>query len=92
MLLFLVAKIDFMEQPKMRIDLKDATWVECSKGNKIFEAKLLFKRVSPLISPTGKEEFIPLETIVCTTCGKIPKFFYDQVKDIPEELKSDCEK
>jgi hypothetical protein len=81
-----------MEKPKIQVDLTQAPWVECSKGNKLFESKVLFKRISPLVSPSGKEEFVPLEVIVCSTCGKIPKFFYDRAKDVPEELRSDCDK
>jgi hypothetical protein len=79
-----------MEKEKLRIDLKEAPWMECSEGNKVFETKVLFKRISPLLSPTGKEEFVPLETIVCDKCGKVPKFFYERATDIPEDLRSDC--
>jgi hypothetical protein len=75
---------------KIRIDISQAPWIECSENNKLFESKLLFKRISPLYSPSGKEEFLPLEAIVCTKCGKVPKFFYEKAKEIPEELKSTC--
>lgn len=81
-----------MEKQKIQIDLTQSPWTECEKKNKLFEGKLLFKRISPLISPSGKEEYVPLEVIVCTQCGKIPKFFYERAKDVPEELKSDCDK
>jgi hypothetical protein len=75
---------------KIRIDISQAPWIECSENNKLFESKLLFKRISPLYSPSGKEEFLPLEAIVCAKCGKVPKFFYEKAKEIPEELKSTC--
>ena len=78
-----------IEKPK--IDLATAPWTLCSEGSYMHENKILFKRVSPIISPTGREEFIPLEVIVCSTCGKIPKFFYEKAPGIPEELKSTCE-
>jgi len=75
---------------KLRIDISQAPWIECSEKNKVFETKMLFKRISPILSPSGKEEFVPLETIVCTKCGKVPKFFFDKAKDIPEDLRSAC--
>jgi len=73
-----------------RINIQDAPWMECSDNNMMFETKLLFKRISPLLSPTGKEEYVPLEAIVCTKCGKVPRFFYEKAKDIPLELQSPC--
>ena len=75
---------------KLRVNLAQAPWIKCSENNSLFETKLLFKRLSPLVSPTGKAEEIPLETIVCTKCGKVPKFFFDKAPDIPEELRSTC--
>jgi hypothetical protein len=73
-----------------KIDLSQAPWAGCNE-NKVFDTKLMFKRVSPLISPSGKEEFVPLEVVICTKCGKVPKFFYEKAKDLPEDLKSTCE-
>ena len=77
-------------EKKIRIDLSQAPWVSCEQDNKLFEPKLLFKRVSPLISPTGKEEFVPVEVMICAKCGKIPTFISDKLRDVPEELKSTC--
>ena len=80
-----------MEQPKIKLDLSQSPWIECKEGNKVFQTKLLFKKISALVSPSGRQEFIPLEVVICDKCGKVPKFFYDQAKDVPEELKSTCE-
>ena len=79
-----------MENNKIRIDISQAPWVECSEKSKTFETKLLFKKISPLLSPSGQTEYIPLETIVCAKCGKVPKFFYEKAKDIPEDMRSTC--
>jgi len=80
-----------MEKPKIQIDLSQAPWIKCEKGNMLFENKVLFKRISPLVSPTAREEVIPLEVVLCSTCGKVPKFFYEKAKDVPLDLRSDCE-
>jgi hypothetical protein len=79
-----------METPSIKVDLSQATWIKCEKESMIFEKKLIFKRLSPILSPSGREELIPIETLFCTTCGKIPKFFYEKIPDIPDNLKSDC--
>jgi hypothetical protein len=79
-----------MENNKIRIDISQAPWVECSEKSKTFETKLLFKKISPLLSPSGQTEYVPLETIVCVKCGKVPKFFYEKAKDIPEDMRSTC--
>jgi hypothetical protein len=50
----------------------------------------LFKKISSLLSPSGQTEYVPLETIVCAKCGKVPKFFYEKAKDIPEDMRSTC--
>jgi hypothetical protein len=80
-----------MENQKIQIDLSQTPWVECKEGNKLFETKLMFKKVSALISPSGKEEHVPLEVVICSTCGKVPKFFYDKAKDVPQEMRSTCD-
>jgi hypothetical protein len=56
----------------------------------MWETSMLFKRISPLLSPSGKEELVPAELVTCKQCGKVPKFFFDMAKGIPDELKSTC--
>lgn len=75
---------------KVRVDISQAPWVVCSEKNQLFETKIMFKKVSSLISPTGQTEYVPVEIIVCPHCGKVPRFFWEKAKDIPEELKSQC--
>lgn len=79
-----------MEPQKVRVDLTQAPWVKCSEENLVFDKKLIFKRISPLLSPSGREEHVPLEVIICQKCGKVPRFFYEKAKDVPEDLRSDC--
>jgi hypothetical protein len=51
----------------------------------------MVKRVSPLLSPTAKEEIIPADIIICRSCGKIPDFYAKKIKGIPEDLISTSE-
>jgi hypothetical protein len=54
----------------------------------IFDSGVMVKRLSPLMSPTGKEEILPAEIIICKSCGMIPDFYATKIKGIPEELIS----
>ena len=78
------------QQIKMNVDLKQIPWIKCPGGNLLWEKGMLFKKLSPLLSPSGKEELIPGEVIICKKCGLVPRFFWEKAKDIPEELKSHC--
>lgn len=80
-----------MENNNIRVDLTQAPWLECSEKNMLFEKKLLFKRLSPILSPSGQEEMVPLEVVICNKCGKVPRFFYERAKDVPMDIRSDCE-
>jgi hypothetical protein len=80
-------------EPKRELSInpRDLPWVGCSKGPQLFESGYVFKRLSPLLSPSGKEEMLPAEIVICKQCGKAPKFVWDKMPDFPEELKSTCE-
>ena len=74
-----------------RIDVDSLPWVECSCGGRLFDSAVMVKRVSPLLSPTAKEEIIPADIIICRSCGKIPDFYARKIKGIPEDLISTSE-
>ena len=62
--------------PGLQIDpsmLKDICCDEC--GGKFFRAVNAFKRISALVSPTGKEQIIPVPTYRCDDCGYINEEF-----------------
>mgnify|MGYP000082419841 FL=1 len=50
-------------------DLKDIICEEC--GGKFFRSVQMFKRLSALISPTGKEQIAPIPIFRCDDCGHI---------------------
>ena len=66
------------ETPKAQIsikaeDLKVISWENCE--SKYFRQVNAFKRVSALVSPTGKEQIVPVPTFRCDECGFINKEF-----------------
>jgi len=77
---------DWKPGDPMRISLdvvKDAKVVKCNCGGAFFTEKLMFKKLSALISPTGKEELYPMQVMVCDSCGKVPRDMnpYDMVDE-----------
>jgi hypothetical protein len=76
--------------PEQRIPItpeiiRQSKTITCDCGGILFRPGLVFKKISQFISPTGKEEVFPLETLICEKCGKVPNEFNTQ-KIIPEEL------
>ena len=65
-----------MSKQQINLDLSNATDVVCeSCGNYTFQEVVLMKRVSALVSPTGKEAIVPIPTFACNACGFINKQF-----------------
>ena len=81
---------DLNRQPELNFKPTDLPWVGCEKGPQIYESALVFKRLSALLSPSGREEVIPAEIVICRECGKVPQFIWDKIIDFPEEMKSTC--
>jgi uncharacterized Zn finger protein len=60
----------------MNLDLTNAQDVTCENcGNYTFSEVALMKRISALVSPTGKEAIVPIPTFACNACGYINKQF-----------------
>lgn len=60
----------------INLDLTNAQDVTCENcGNYTFNEVALMKRVSALVSPTGKDAIIPIPTFACNACGYINKQF-----------------
>jgi len=71
----------------VRFNLADAPWIVCDCGSKMFEPGLMFKRVSSIISPTHKEETVPVEVFTCKECGKLPEFVTKKIPGLIQETK-----
>ena len=63
------------QPPKVSITpemIKSFKTVTCDCGGQLFQSGLVVKKVSSIISPTGKEETYPLEVLICMNCHKVP--------------------
>ena len=67
-----------MNLPKINLD--DAPWEKCECGNIAFSELVVYKRISSLLSPSGKEEIFPIQIVKCDICGKIPPFIIKKVE------------
>ena len=79
--------------PKMRVTItpeiiQNSQTVKCECGGMVFTEKLVFKMMSPLLSPSGQAEMFPLNAMICDKCGKVPSVF-DPNNMFPPELKAD---
>ena len=61
-------------------DLEDIVCEKC--GCQTFSQVFLFKKLSAVLAPTGRDTMVPLQTYKCTDCGHINKEFLP--KDKPD--------
>ena len=68
------------EQPGLNIDLSQTTAATCeSCGNDTFVQVYRMRKLSALLSPTGKPTMIPIQVFACHKCGHINEEF--QIKE-----------
>ena len=59
-------------QPKMNVNVNEAQDMKCEEcDNELFESVFRIKKLSALISPTGKTSVIPVQLLACTKCGVV---------------------
>ena len=69
-----------MPQKQVQIDISKADTITCDDcGNASFIQAFFLKKVSALVSPTGKEAVIPIQVFSCGNCGTIPQNMVDQI-------------
>jgi hypothetical protein len=72
-----------MNNTNINVDLSSAIDVACEKcAGLVFREAALIKKVSALLSPSGKEMYIPISTFACAACGHINNDF-DPTKKLP---------
>jgi hypothetical protein len=72
------------QQPGMNVDLAKAEDLVCENcGSHFFNLVFMFKKISALMSPTGKATMAPIETFACIECGTVAKEL------LPKALKND---
>jgi len=52
--------------------VKNSPFIKCDCGGVTFVEKMMLKKISKILSPTGKDEVYPLTVLICDKCGKVP--------------------
>ena len=61
-----------LPQQQVQVDLKDADTMKCqSCGNSTFIQGYVIKKISAIVSPTGKEVIAPIQVFNCGNCGEM---------------------
>ena len=68
---------------KNPIDLKSTSPVQCEAClGEAFQEALMLRKVSPIITGTGREGFVPIQVFACAKCGHVNSNF------IPADLRT----
>lgn len=59
------------QQRELIEGLKTSSQIKCQCGSMIFTQKMIFRKISSLVSPSGKAEEIPIGIHVCSECGSV---------------------
>jgi hypothetical protein len=58
-------------QQQVQVNLANAETIACEKcKSQVFVPGFLLKRLSILQSPTGREEIVPVQIMLCAGCGE----------------------
>jgi len=61
-----------LSKTQVKVDLSDAETMTCQKcDNKIFLQGYVVKKISAIVSPTGKEVIAPIQVFNCGNCGEM---------------------
>ena len=65
-----------LPQTNINVRLDDLTDVKCDEcEGEYFRTVMLMKRLSPLVSPAGKEQIVPIQIFRCDDCGHVNEVF-----------------
>ena len=71
--------MEYGEQQQVPVDMTQTTEVKCENcGCDKFEQVIKMRRLSAILSPTGKEALIPMPVFACKNCGHINEEFLPQ--------------
>ena len=70
----------------VQVDMSNTTDVVCEKcENDVFQQGYYVKKLSEILSPTGKKMIIPIQILQCVSCGNINKEFRPQKEPADEK-------
>lgn len=74
------AKPNDGETQKVNVDISGAEEVLCEKcEGKIFQEKMMIKKLSKFMTGSDRDSIIPIPVIVCAECNHVNEMFKPQV-------------
>ena len=62
--------LDQQNHQTINIKPEDTVEVKCECGNMFFSEGFMMRKISAIMSPTGKEEIFNIPVPLCIVCGK----------------------
>ena len=63
--------------PRAAVSYGQTDAMKCEKcESEVFQPAFLLRKVSALVSPTGKETIVPMQLFACISCGHVNKDMY----------------
>jgi hypothetical protein len=63
------------QQQQLKIDIKQTTPITCDCGSEIFIPAMKFRRVPKLMTGSKEDQMIPVQIMMCVSCGIVPEQF-----------------
>ena len=74
-----------VNQQQPQVDLKQTTSVKCKCGHEFFSQSFLMRKVSGILTGTGKPGYVPIPVFTCNECGEvIPEMMPPELKMIKD--------
>lgn len=69
-----------MDNTQIRVNLKDMQEYKCDDcGSDKFKDVYMIKKISALVSPSGKEMLYPVQLFACLSCNHVNEYFLNAV-------------
>ncbi len=77
-----------MSNQELRVNLKDMQDYKCEDcGGSKFKDIYIIKKISALLSPSGKEMLYPVQLYACLVCNHINEYFLNAINGSNEETE-----
>ena len=71
--------MEYGEEQQVNVDMTQTTDVSCDEcKSELFIQAIKMRRLSAILSPTGKEALIPMPVFACKSCGHVNEEFLPQ--------------
>lgn len=62
-------------QQQLKLDVKQTTPITCECGSEVFISAMKFRKVPKLLTGATSDQILPVQVMMCVSCGVIPEQF-----------------